>query len=527
MRKNLPAIAGLFTGITLFFLVLLISNYALMNRAESPKKIDYSKTKYTFTEYDGNHTNDPYWIRESTYLTYSQFKRFGIGPILKESSYEDKIINENKVFKILVIGDSYTWGHGSNNSHARWGDELARLLKDKYKKDIYVTTLARPGSGTITEGEWLNSKIISKYKPDLVIVGLVFNDVMPNFQEKSVCMYEKCAKDSLTGSAIYTKCLAHKYGAIGRVLKLMEKNLPFLTQQLTNLYCQESKLSRLVTFPNETTSYNNPKISPYYPYFLDGIDKIIKATKGIPLMVAPLNVTTNEPKDTLALAPAFTERGATVLAMDESIKLARAVKVQSTYYVNPDDPHPNMFMVDKWASDIVRGIEANKKVMGKIKSLPISSGGVSYPLVSSVLPARIVSQRNDSQMAQLTLTSPVGEDGFANPDLISPKQYAPCLAYQDPYTELIVNKEYIGKKVKVTLNLDKIIKYDLYLSGYDKLNKNVSAKYLSGTGNKLEFTFVVSKEKLALNLVNRDVMGCNLKDIIDFDSYSATLEIID
>jgi GDSL-like Lipase/Acylhydrolase family len=85
----------------------------------------------------------------------------------------------SNTFRILVLGDSVTFGHGAL-SETTYPFLLEQNLK-KWRPDIdwQVWNLGVPGYNTSTELNYLG-RVGSQYRPDLVIVGFYENDLADN-----------------------------------------------------------------------------------------------------------------------------------------------------------------------------------------------------------------------------------------------------------------------------------------------------------------------------------------------------------
>lgn len=82
-------------------------------------------------------------------------------------------------FRILVIGDSVTFGHGTR-SDTTYPVLLERRLREwKPEVDWQVWNLGVPGYATSQELAYLN-RVGERYQPDLVIVGFYPNDLVGN-----------------------------------------------------------------------------------------------------------------------------------------------------------------------------------------------------------------------------------------------------------------------------------------------------------------------------------------------------------
>lgn len=91
----------------------------------------------------------------------------------------------NGIYRIMVLGDSLTWGAGLN-SQQRYTNQLEKLLNERFQeKRVEVLNFGVSGGPTILERD-----ILYKYKnqvePDLIIVGFCLNDPQPRSEDYSM-----------------------------------------------------------------------------------------------------------------------------------------------------------------------------------------------------------------------------------------------------------------------------------------------------------------------------------------------------
>lgn len=102
-------------------------------------------------------------------------------------NYRDKdftIPKPDSLFRIMVLGDSFTWGAGLAESE-RYGNRLDSLLKMEFvNKQIEVVNFGRSSSSTIQERDSL-VKHIEKVDPNLIVLGFCSNDVQPDSEGNS------------------------------------------------------------------------------------------------------------------------------------------------------------------------------------------------------------------------------------------------------------------------------------------------------------------------------------------------------
>ncbi len=85
---------------------------------------------------------------------------------------------EGPLFRLVAVGDSFTWGDGVYAEDA-WPARLERLLwRLELPARVEVATVSRPGWGTELEVEALARRLDS-LAPDLVLLAYVLNDAEP------------------------------------------------------------------------------------------------------------------------------------------------------------------------------------------------------------------------------------------------------------------------------------------------------------------------------------------------------------
>lgn len=88
------------------------------------------------------------------------------------------------VFRIMVLGDSLTWGAGLAPDQ-RYTNLLEKRLNESGAGKFEVLNFGRPAGSTIEEREVLR-KFGAQVQPDLIVVGFCINDPQPKSQNYSV-----------------------------------------------------------------------------------------------------------------------------------------------------------------------------------------------------------------------------------------------------------------------------------------------------------------------------------------------------
>lgn len=87
-------------------------------------------------------------------------------------------------YRILVIGDSYTFGWGVNKSN-RYTELLENRLNNYHNRDYQIINAGIPGWGMKDYYTFLEERGTS-YHPDMVIIGVVGNDFIPHSKQTEI-----------------------------------------------------------------------------------------------------------------------------------------------------------------------------------------------------------------------------------------------------------------------------------------------------------------------------------------------------
>ena len=111
------------------------------------------------------------------------------------SDRADTIAKGPNTFRILVLGDSVTFGHGAVHDYPSLLE--AQLKRWRPEIDWQVWNLGVPGYNTSQELSYLLD-VAPRYAPDLVIVGFFINDIIGNEPAPSPSMVRNAASRTLS-----------------------------------------------------------------------------------------------------------------------------------------------------------------------------------------------------------------------------------------------------------------------------------------------------------------------------------------
>ena len=99
---------------------------------------------------------------------------------VNEIGFRDNSYNENAEIKILILGDSVSWGHKIFNYKLTYTYMLEKFIEKSTKKYIEVINASVPGYSTFQHLNYLKNHGL-KLKPDIIILQFSLNDVFERY----------------------------------------------------------------------------------------------------------------------------------------------------------------------------------------------------------------------------------------------------------------------------------------------------------------------------------------------------------
>jgi len=268
--------------------------------------------------------------------------------------------------KILVLGDSFVWGHGLSNSNQIWWSIMAsELARRGYDCEVYA--VGYPGASTYDEFRWLrDTALLEDIQPDLIIIGYVTNDAdldtlradmgmeshLPEYVDQRLDGIASTLWDGKKGllQEIYPNTYVFLWmkflsgGSMGRRLRLLQ---PVFGYTYTDW---EEELAKDIN------------LKDYNTYVLQPMGEFIERDSGVPSIVMP---TPEAPRgknyDLLYgdVLPLFEQAGFPVYNplgkfIEQYPKPNR--KLDKYYLVSPVNPHPGpltSWFLGKYAADVL------------------------------------------------------------------------------------------------------------------------------------------------------------------------------
>ncbi len=168
--KNIEKIVfRLIIFIIIILIILLIINYIILKVEQKDIRLSKEYIFYDVINEKINKSNS-----EKMNLDFWDYER-------KDYTVKignEKIGNKENKKRILVVGDSFIWGHAQDNLNNLWWRQLEYILKKNGYENVEVIAAGMNGFSIVDETEKiiLNEEYMKKIEPDLVIIGFVSND---------------------------------------------------------------------------------------------------------------------------------------------------------------------------------------------------------------------------------------------------------------------------------------------------------------------------------------------------------------
>jgi lysophospholipase L1-like esterase len=172
----------------------------------------------------------------------------------RRHSYE----RQNDIERILVLGDSFAWGYGVEES-----ERFSQLLEKSL--DVEVINAGVSGYSTDQELLWYKNEGI-KYDPDLVILEFAGNDIGDNDQQLVSTIYYKPKFVLEEGQLVPTGYPVPKTGPRGRLIYSLSQHSAlayFLVQRYFELLSIYSRLKVNSAHVNSPVSGINAESEPF------------------------------------------------------------------------------------------------------------------------------------------------------------------------------------------------------------------------------------------------------------------------
>jgi hypothetical protein len=293
--------------------------------------------------------------------------------------------------RILVMGDSFVWGDGYANINDTWWRQLQRELLWRGYREVEVIAAGMNGASTHAQLD-IATKIIPRYRPDIVIWGYVTND--PDEGIVRQLNYGILNQDRVV--RVHARLARHHV-------------FPRLNFQLEQL--RRTKL--LKTLPQDELGYEynewelkilEPANLGLYRTTVNRLGDTMRSL-GLPYFFVNLPNSTAggfRPRYD-AVIPLFTDAGVPFVDLFDLLVAEfgslQTLPNQLGWGINPSNGHPGVISTRFYARLVADRLERDHAALLGPRGEPVTSG---RPLVNDWMPVPLEVRRNDGARIEFT-----------------------------------------------------------------------------------------------------------------------------
>lgn len=538
MKFSKLRLAGV--SILVIFIILLSGVFFFIERGES--NLSFFKDDQVISPYNprfpvGRQLSTVIWERENVFINDDLVLSQGSGYEIKNHNEIPTSVNPNPV-KILLFGDSYTWGNGSIDRYSTFPQMLQDKLDKEVGENIFeITTLARNGASTYDYYDYFKVNDVKKLNPDLIIYDYFNNDSDPSFTESLICrsagMEECLTTKGAKFNPEYQACI-HGEGSIeSRVLGFFKFKLPNTVKSMLDRYCQPifDRVSK-DTY-NSPEAVKHPLESPYFPTWQKATQLLSDLFGKIPHAVADLKDPSIEKSVEDTMMGVLNKAGFDIIPMDKTEPFMYdgtkgADYFNTTMFINPGNTHSGSNINHLYAQDtlayILKTIPAQKIALSKqsVSPKPITDL-VRFTLPTFALTNNSISPSESNLVFNKGSVTPYKQETTSNRDI--PFQYNNCSNLNASNFLFTLDKRI--KKGSISLsglptNEEVAVGFYYYDQDY-RMQYLPAVKYTSGQNLKLPNT---SLSVSVVLVFPQHSVGCPFDKVIDAPDFNINLKYL-
>jgi len=416
------------------------------------------------------------WDSQNQYTNASNIARFSAGP---EVSRQVKRPLRVGAIRVLVVGDSYVWGHGVEDPNSIWPYLLEQELNSDGGAHYEVITLGRMNSSHMNMADWLTERKVAELKPDIVILTHHDNDTFPTYSEEALCKpLGTCMEQGKLPTQAHSDeqirrvaCIEGDSSLFSIVIKKVSKIFPMVARKAVNRYCNSERFVEGDFRESEMKMKQRPHESKYWPLYISAVGRIGKVLTDKPAYLFSYAQMTSNPEITELVRAQFESVGIASIPGPVTTDLINS-RQTSELNVNPVNDHPSRLLASAYARDVAaflksQAVKAKNMIQEKA---PIRAAD---PLISSYLPVGLLVSKPDQQKMSVSvgLKSPTGFPVLAN----GKKIHAPCATIGRPYARIMFDQNLtsIDREIQLSFSIEApkpLIVIPVY---HDKMNREV------------------------------------------------------
>lgn len=464
------------------------------------------------------------WQREQAFLVYQNYLRFGEGPEIAQSQFAQPVHPNPDRVKVLVIGDSFVWGHGIIDTDMRWPELLERRLNDATAPGMFeVTAFGSRGLSTLGQSQFFTTERVDALDPDVVVLGYVENDPIPSGREAGLCASgaEFCETFSLESLPAYHDCIAGRSGGVGAFVNTVIRPLfAHLAVELAQRACTTNDAYTTNAAIRYNESLADPKKNPYWHLFVDAAATLRNAIGERPAVAIATPVDFFDDANGKALR-VLREAGWDVAPTPRTDRLGAVTQDRSVFHVLPSDRHPSAVLTTAYAADAAEYLLASLDP----ERLTQARAGAVRPratLISNTMPVTVKVSNDTGSSATVAYTTPrrstvfpfTTVDGRTLPD-----QFVPCAVAGRPFVQVTLNPGLpTGSRVEISLQGSGVVQLSTF--GYDR-SGGVVERVVGSLRPGKPLTVSTSAQVTGLRFGAGD--GCPLEQVINMPAFTVEL----
>lgn len=420
------------------------------------------------------------WTRENVYLSNANVTRINVGTDLRPQIPVDWSANPDRI-RILVVGDSSTWGHGAEDLDMRWPARLQEILDERTAPGaIEVVVIAENGASTVLQAEWLTPALIEQINPDLIVIAQNANDVAPSGREVVFCgefPNGECPPLIVEDSEEYRECNAGGYGN-PVLMEQAAEQFPEIAKQLNDARCDPVLLREATGLPLKRDILDDPKNSAYYSAFTDALATIVTNAGNRPVVRMSVAAMEEEMRHVALLEDAWRNAGYVIAEMPRmSAAIVTAAQRRENFDINPGNSHPGPVATLLMALDVA-DVVLPLLPSERLDAATANAVPPKRPLLSNYLPVglqlgdhtpRSVLVINGDPKAEHTVITDIA-------GLTTGEQSTPCATLGRPHGRLMFNPQIqTGTVIELTMIAPQTGMFELSTVGYDRDGRQIIA----------------------------------------------------
>ena len=477
------------------------------------------------------------WERENTFINDNIYLRQGFGYDLNNQSIPDNSNTSGSKIKILIFGDSFTWGNGNIDPNSTIGSMLKRRLNKSAGGDIFeVRVLAKNGTSLMSHYDFLKEYDLKGYNPDLVIYNYYFNDHVPNFTETLVCgdlSIKECQDRDPKLNPLYQSCQKGRGDFISSLISRFKVFYPYFSADFLSRHCSKYFVRLKDQSFDEVKLLKDPFKSPFINEFRESARLVREIFAGYKLAVANLVFLSNSEEVDSKIMSLFEEDGYSVVKMSrthETMKSPRNDDFLNTILVNPGNAHSSSYLNNIYTEDMsdfifsyISDSRINEALKLRRSNLDSNREEGVVDFTMPVFDSKVIRLGKESSRV---IFSKSFEDKYNQRDSLSdnlPFQYVPCSELSRPYY-IFTLRDYSSNRFLKVEGLKNLKDFEFGFFYYDEDFKR--------TYKEVEFSsrMPIPESKLPPSFVlslKESELGCFGDKEISFPDFNIVLSLFD